>query len=43
MELRLILDKEKRDWAFVKESYVDIDYHSTAWLDLYRKRVKTLG
>ena len=38
-----ILDKEKRDWAFVKESYVNIDDHSTAWLDLYRKRVKTLG
>ena len=38
-----MLDKEKRDWAFVKESYVNIDDHSTAWLDLYRKRVKTLG
>ena len=38
-----MLDKDKRDWAFVKESYVDIDYHFTAWLDLYRKRVKTLG
>ena len=22
---------------------MDIDYRSSAWLDLYRKRVKTLG